>query len=71
MNITLPQCTSHSVGTANQLIATLIQTLLVAHCSLSPRDMWPADHGEVALKNGKLNSCHFKLKNKKNTKFSN
>ncbi|XP_055296036.1 glucose dehydrogenase [FAD, quinone]-like [Sitodiplosis mosellana] len=52
MNITLPQCTSQSIGLANQLITTLVQTLLVAHCAISPRELWPDDHGEVALKNG-------------------
>lgn len=54
MNITLPQCTAKSAGLASQLITTLIQTLLVSHCSLSPREMWPADYGEVALKRGKI-----------------
>lgn len=54
INITFPQCTSYSTETASQLITTLVQTLLVAHCSLSPREFWPADYGEVAVKNGKL-----------------
>lgn len=52
MNITFPQCTSQSIGQANQLITTLVQTLLVAHCAISPREFWPADHGEVAVKKG-------------------
>ena len=52
MNITFPQCTSHSVGHANQLITTLVQTLLAAHCAISPREFWPADYGEVAVNKG-------------------
>lgn len=46
------QCAAHSVGLANSLFMYLIQTLLAAHCSLSPSEMWPKDFGEVALKKG-------------------
>lgn len=45
-------CASQSVGTANQLFITLFQTLLTAHCSLSPANMWPKDYGPFVLKHG-------------------
>lgn len=45
-----PQCAAQSVGAANQLFVSLIQTLLAAQCSLSPPEMWPRDYGKVVLK---------------------
>ncbi len=46
-----PYCASQSVGLANQLFATLFQTLLTAQCSISPPEMWPDDYGMIAAKN--------------------
>lgn len=40
-----PYCSAQSVGSANQLFATLIQTLLATQCSISPQAMWPDDYG--------------------------
>lgn len=45
-----PYCEAQSVGAANQLFITLIQTLLTAQCSISPPEMWPADYGPTAIK---------------------
>lgn len=47
-----PQCAVRSVGEANQLYISLIQTILAVHCSISTPEMWPRDHGEVALEKG-------------------
>lgn len=49
----LPQCAARSVGPANQAFIQLIQTLLIAHCSLSEPDLWPDDHGPIAAERGK------------------
>lgn len=46
------QCAATSIGTANQLFMTVIQTFLTAQCGFSLSDMWPKDYGEIALKNG-------------------
>lgn len=45
-----PICAAQSVGTANQLFVSLIQTLLAAQCSISPPYMWPHDYGKIARK---------------------
>lgn len=45
-----PHCAAQSVGTANQLFVSLIQTLLVAQCTLSPPSKWPRDYGRIASK---------------------
>lgn len=60
-NLIPPQCAAQSVGPANQLFASLIQTFLAAQCSISPPAFWPSDYGKVALKSGKffLNSIPF------------
>lgn len=50
----LGQCAAHSVGASNQLFSVLIQTILAAHCNISPPDMWPNDFGPMAIKQGKL-----------------
>lgn len=47
-----PYCTAQSVGTANQLFTSLIQTILVAQCSISPPKMWPRDYGKIAQEKG-------------------
>lgn len=49
-----PQCAAQSVGTANQLFSSLIQTLLAVQCSISTPEMWPNDYGPTALQQGKL-----------------
>ncbi|XP_031628483.1 glucose dehydrogenase [FAD, quinone]-like [Contarinia nasturtii] len=51
-SILSPQCAAQSVGTANQLFASLVQTILAAHCSISPPEMWPPDYGPKAIENG-------------------
>ena len=52
-----PVCASQSVGTANQLFVSLVQTILAAQCSLSPSEKWPNDYGPTAIEYGekKLN----------------
>lgn len=40
------QCSTNSVGVANQLFGLLIQTILTAQCSISPPNFWPEDYGE-------------------------
>lgn len=47
-----PNFASQSVGPANQLFISLVQTLLAAHCAISPENMWPQDYGLTALKYG-------------------
>lgn len=47
-----PNLASQSVGPANQLFISLIQTLLTAQCSISPDSLWPEDYGPIALKHG-------------------
>lgn len=49
----LPQCAAQSVGPANQLFIQLMQTLVVAHCSISNPDIWPKDYGPIAEEHGK------------------
>lgn len=49
----LPEtCAANSVGAANTLFGILINTLVAAHCNLSPPDRWPKDYGPTALKDG-------------------
>lgn len=55
----ISQCGGKSVGAANQLATTLIQTLLAVQCSLSPPDMWPSDYGKIALEHGLCHASHF------------
>lgn len=38
------QCASQSVGTANELFAALVQTILVAQCNISASNQWPEDY---------------------------
>lgn len=47
-----PACAANSVGAANSLFLELIQALVVAHCNISPSDMWPADYGPTVLAQG-------------------
>ena len=44
-SLVTPYCSAQSVGLANQLFATLIQTLLASQYSISPPEMWPDDYG--------------------------
>ena len=46
------QCAATSVGTANQLFLTLLQTLSIAQCNISPATIWPPDLGKEAIKDG-------------------
>lgn len=55
------QCAAHSVGAANKLFGLLIQTILAAHCSISPPDLWPEDYGEKLSVNGALLVVNFDL----------
>lgn len=48
------QCAAQGVGAANQLFSNLIQTILTVQCSISSPEMWPKDHGQTVLKQGKL-----------------
>ncbi|XP_070501069.1 glucose dehydrogenase [FAD, quinone] isoform X2 [Chironomus tepperi] len=49
----IPQtCAATSIGTANSLFGLLFQTLLTAHCAISPADKWPKDYAQTALKDG-------------------
>lgn len=49
----LPQtCAANSVGAANGLFGILLQTLMAAHCGLSPSDRWPKDLGPTAYEKG-------------------
>lgn len=51
----LPEtCAAQSVGAANGLFGLLFQTLLAAHCAISPPEKWPKDYGPTALKDGSL-----------------
>lgn len=43
------QCAANSVGAANNLFGILLNTLVAAHCALSPADRWPKDYGPTAL----------------------
>lgn len=52
-NIFLPQCNATSVGTASQLFLTLLQALMPAQFSTTPKSIWPRDYGNVAVKEGK------------------
>lgn len=45
-------CPAQSVGTANQLLGLLIQTIFVSECSISAPDVWPADFGPYAANGG-------------------
>lgn len=47
-----PVCAAQSVGSANELFVSLIQTVLAAQCSISPPEMWPPDYGPIALERG-------------------
>jgi len=48
----LGTCALQSNGVSNNLFGLMVQTLLAAQCSLSPPDLWPADHAPHALEHG-------------------
>lgn len=49
----LPEaCAAQSVGGANNLFGILVQTLMAAHCALTPPDRYPEDYGPTALEKG-------------------
>lgn len=51
----LPEaCAATSIGAGTSMFGLLFQTLLAAHCAISPSDKWPKDHGPTALKDGKI-----------------
>lgn len=57
MNYTSAQCAARSLGSANQLVSVLIQSLLASYCSISPP--WPEDYGQIAMENRKRNFDFF------------
>lgn len=58
MDSTTLQCASQSVGPANQLIGLLIQTILSAHCSISPSTLWPEDYGPKFINNARISKIN-------------
>lgn len=50
--ILAPQCAAQSIGVTNQLVVSLIQSILTAHCLISPPNLWPRDYGKEAIENG-------------------
>lgn len=46
------ECSATSIGPANQLFLTLIQTLAISQAGISPPNIWPPDFGELSSKNG-------------------
>ena len=48
----LSKCGALSTGASTNMFGLLVQTLIAAHCALSPPDMWPKDIAPDALQNG-------------------
>lgn len=48
-----PECAAQSLGPANELFGSLVQTILAVQCAISPSHMWPTDFGPTALQDGK------------------
>ena len=49
----LPQtCAATSIGITNNLFGLLFQTLMAAHCAISPAEKWPKDYAQTALNDG-------------------
>ena len=62
MEFVSPQCANQSIGPANQFFGLLVQTILTAHCTISPPGLWPRDYGANALETGRsiydvINNC--------------
>lgn len=49
MTYVTTQCQSQSVGTANELFAALVQTILIAQCNISSSNQWPEDYGDRVI----------------------
>lgn len=45
-------CSAPSIGPANQLFASLVQTILATQCAISPSSLWPEDYGASVFENG-------------------
>ncbi|XP_017476670.1 PREDICTED: glucose dehydrogenase [FAD, quinone]-like [Rhagoletis zephyria] len=45
-------CPNPSVGTLNNLLGSLLQTLITAQCAISAKQNWPEDYGDLALEKG-------------------
>lgn len=52
-SLLFPECAARSVGSANQAFTQLIQTLMVAQCTLSEPAIWPEDYGKTAAQYGR------------------
>lgn len=48
----LSKCGALSTGASSNLFQVLLQTLIAAHCALSPPEMWPKDMSQEAVDNG-------------------
>ena len=58
----LSQCGAYSNGASSSIFGVLLQTLMAAHCALSPPEMWPIDMGPEAVRNGIHNSISYIFK---------
>ncbi|GAB0093744.1 hypothetical protein DMENIID0001_089180 [Sergentomyia squamirostris] len=47
-------CVTHLTGpgSVNQYTGLLLNSLLLAQCSVSPPEMWPTDYGDIAIQEG-------------------
>lgn len=52
MDLIPDACAATSVGATNSMFGLLFQTLLAAHCAISPAEKWPKDYGPTAVKDG-------------------
>lgn len=56
MDSTIASIAQHTcgqnAGIANYMLSILIRTLLTAQCTITPKDMWPADYGKIAVEKG-------------------
>ena len=48
----LSKCGALSTGASTNVFGLLVQTLIAAHCALSPPEMWPEDIAPYALEHG-------------------
>lgn len=56
MSFVDPTCAAQSIGPANELFGTLVQTILAVQCGISPSHMWPKDFGPEAMRNGETST---------------
>lgn len=54
MDVFAPECAARSTGAGNQLFSLLIQSIIAAQCSISPRSMWPNNYGDTISSQGYL-----------------